>query len=711
MASAIEQARAIFERVDVSKDGVVDKNELGRLLQELGEEPTPQNIVRALFQMDTSGDGTISLDEFIAFYKSNYLPTHPVKMLSTRRGHVDIGHAKSASYSLPPPTFCFGKALQRDKENAGQVMRQHGDAGDDGGVVKSTRKTAKSMQIRPKTAPATASKTTEARQACHPSRSPRDPGIDFILVQLKRQLQQRGYDAFEAIAEQSSSTSSLSLPAFKTLLQTRLGLDVTPKDLRAIFSIFDADGNGSISAAEWAAAMLTPLSGVRLAAVELAFQKLDVHEYGTLSVKDLRAQFHGDGLPDVRSGLKTLEEARAEVLTALCSARATVSRDQFMQYYTRLSSATADDALFVRTIEMTWQIEVPPVRATTAKPKDSKFCRVQAPWLSTDSASSLLYCGGTNASASAVNLPAPPLTPLKELDAGLKGTLARVRNQLKTVGFAGWRAFDVAGNDPTTTTPASAALTLPQFKALMKDNAAIVLSDKDWRHIFDFFASQHTATLDLNRLWPYIYEPMSVHRLGLVRRVFRQLDCEKNGWLLLDDVVASFDAARHPNVQAGHTSEDEIVQALRDAMGPGPQVSLAQFERYYGYLSQSIVDDSAFEKHVTSVWHDRFPDAAPESRAKITDRGTTPAVEKKDPLVMYQESLRYLDKQLAQKAPPPTTTTSRRTTKTKTTKRTTATAAAAPCKGSSQTTRTRIRTPDTNVTKSTRRQATKASYL
>ncbi|KAG9408399.1 hypothetical protein AC1031_021637 [Aphanomyces cochlioides] len=695
----MEQARAIFERVDVSKDGVVDKSELGRLLQELGEEPTPQNIVRALFQMDTSGDGTISLDEFIAFYKSNYLPRHPVKMLSTRRGHVDIGHAKSASYSLPPPTFCFGKALQRDKENAGQVIRQHGDAGDDAG--KMARKTAKSKQIRPKTAPATGSKTTEARQACYPSRSPRDPGIDFILVQLKRQLQQRGYDAFEAIAEQSSSTSSLSLPAFKTLLQSRLGLDVTPKDLRAIFSIFDADGSGSISAAEWAAAMLTPLSGARLAAVELAFQKLDVHEYGTLSVKDLRAQFHGEGLPDVRAGLKTLEEARAEVLTALCSSRATVSRDQFMQYYTRLSCATADDALFVRTIEMTWQIEVPPVRATTAdaKPKDIKFCRVQAPWLSTDSASSLLY--GSAIAASAEILPAPPLTPLKELDAGLKGTLARVRNQLKTVGFAGWRAFDVAGNDPTTTTPAS-ALTLPQFKALMKDNAAIVLSDKDWRHIFDFFASPHTATLDLNRLWPYIYEPMSVHRLGLVRRAFRQLDCEKNGWLLLDDVVASIDAARHPSVQAGHTSEDEIVQALRDAMGPGPQVSLAQFERYYGYLSQSIVDDSAFEKHVTSVWYDRFPDATPQSRAKFTARGATPAVEKKDPLVMYQESLRYLDNQLAQKAPP----TSRRTSKTKTTKRTTA---AAPCKGSSQTTRTRIRTPDTNVTKSTPRQATKAS--
>jgi Ca2+-binding EF-hand superfamily protein len=72
-SEAMEVAREIFERIDTSRNGAIERSEMGRLLEELGVEPTNQNIVSAFLQMDGSEDGLISWEEFYDYYKKNYM--------------------------------------------------------------------------------------------------------------------------------------------------------------------------------------------------------------------------------------------------------------------------------------------------------------------------------------------------------------------------------------------------------------------------------------------------------------------------------------------------------------------------------------------------------------------------------------------------------------------------------------------------------------
>ncbi|KAF0697205.1 Aste57867_12092 [Aphanomyces stellatus] len=681
MATAVEQARAIFDRVDTTKDGVIDRTELGKLLEALGEEATPQNIVSALFQMDAGGDGTISFDEFVAFYKSNYLPRHPTKLLTSRRGVVAIGQSKSASYTLPPPTFCFGKALQRDKENAGQVLRQHGDACDD--ILSRTRdpskqprgatklKSASAVHLgtssagRPHTSSGPSSslhpKSTEARGVAPVGAA----GVAFVLTQLKAQLQARGMEAFQALAAHTSS-ASLSFSDLKALVHDRLQLDATEKDLRAVFSLFDMNGDNTIDASEWATALLTPLTGRRLDAVQRTFRALDTKQVGRVELGQLRRRFDGTTLAEVRSGLHTVDEVRAAFLAGILAAGGgtadgSITQAQFEAYYMHVSSATVDDDVFLGLVRGAWQVDMPPLlpppTPTTAtaslaiKPKEN-FLRVRAPWLTTDSAGSLLY-NGSNPPPDDID--DNSLAPLggpnahKELNAGLKGILARMRTQLQAMGVTAWMALDRAA-------AAHPSLSLHAFKQLMKDDAGMALSDKDWRVLFEWFAGSHT-TLNLQPLLAYLHVPLTPARLGLVRRAFRALDDvpKWGGRVPLRALVSRFDAARHPAVQSGRSSEIEVTDALQAALNtPDDVVTAAQFESYYGYVSQGIDDDddALFERHVTHVWKARSvdddDDASDETASIVASTymppssAATTTQEKKHPLVMYQESVRHL---------------------------------------------------------------------
>ncbi|RHY22077.1 hypothetical protein DYB25_006636 [Aphanomyces astaci] len=526
MATAVEQARAIFDCVDTSKDGVIDQSELGKLLEALGEDPTPQNIVSALFQLDTGGDGTISFDEFVSFYKLNYLPRHPTKLLSSRYGPAGIGHAKSATYTLPPPTFCFGKALQRDKENAGQ-------------------------------------------------------GVAFVLQQLKTQLQTRGLQAFQALSQHlhgGGGATSWTFPVFKSLALDTLHLSATEKDLRAVFAVFDTNGDGMIQAAEWARALETPLSGSRLELVTRAFESVDVHHTGAVSLSTLRRQFDGSALPEVESGVLTIDEVRSELLAAmtnLLTRDAAITWPEFAKHYTHVSSATSDDAAFTRVIGV-------------------------GGWMA--------LCG----ESTAISLAQDP-SPTK--------------------------------NAP----PPVKKLSLQAFKDTMKNAAGVVLSDKDWRVIFEWFAVNHT--LDLRHVAKQLHTPLSSIRLGLVRRAFRSIDVDKLGRVSLVELVDRFDPTQHPSVLSGKATVEEVFDVLKMVF-PGPMVTAHEFEVYYGCVSQAILEDAEFELHVTSVWASRFDDVRSESGRSTSVSSSTRGTDeptKKSPLTLYHESQNRLAAALTSK--------------------------------------------------------------
>ena len=58
---------ATFEIVDTNKDGHITAAELKQLMAALGEEITDETAAQVVKQMDSNGDGEISLEEFATY--------------------------------------------------------------------------------------------------------------------------------------------------------------------------------------------------------------------------------------------------------------------------------------------------------------------------------------------------------------------------------------------------------------------------------------------------------------------------------------------------------------------------------------------------------------------------------------------------------------------------------------------------------------------
>ena len=63
-AEQIEELKKAFAVLDENKDGVISKDELGKLLGGLGEDVTDDVVTEMMNLADTDGDGKVNFDEF-----------------------------------------------------------------------------------------------------------------------------------------------------------------------------------------------------------------------------------------------------------------------------------------------------------------------------------------------------------------------------------------------------------------------------------------------------------------------------------------------------------------------------------------------------------------------------------------------------------------------------------------------------------------------
>lgn len=59
----------IFEKYDTNRNGEIDEGELANVLRDLGVEPTQERLAVAFQQMDSNSDGTITFEEFAAWWR------------------------------------------------------------------------------------------------------------------------------------------------------------------------------------------------------------------------------------------------------------------------------------------------------------------------------------------------------------------------------------------------------------------------------------------------------------------------------------------------------------------------------------------------------------------------------------------------------------------------------------------------------------------
>jgi len=142
------------------------------------------------------------------------------------------------------------------------------------------------------------------------------------------------------------------LNGFKTL-----GLKLTSHDIEDIFSYFDRDKNGVIDIDEFLIGLRGELNTRRSSLVMLAFNQLDRTQDGAITFEDIETFYDVTQHPDFISGAKKKRQILDEFLNNFDRNNdATISSEEFLDYYKSVSCSIDDDDYFELMIRNAWHI-------------------------------------------------------------------------------------------------------------------------------------------------------------------------------------------------------------------------------------------------------------------------------------------------------------------------------------------------------------------
>jgi hypothetical protein len=137
--------------------------------------------------------------------------------------------------------------------------------------------------------------------------------------------------------------------------------------MQVLFHALDLDGSGQLDIYEFVGGLRNEMSPQRKAKVREAYLRMDTLNKNAVSTEAVEKQMQPRHHPDVKLGFKTehdVLDAMVEFFELTAAALNDdedapvdmVSYDQFMEYWTNISSEIADDADFIQTITDCMQI-------------------------------------------------------------------------------------------------------------------------------------------------------------------------------------------------------------------------------------------------------------------------------------------------------------------------------------------------------------------
>jgi len=139
---------------------------------------------------------------------------------------------------------------------------------------------------------------------------------ELTIKRFKDKIMKRGAKGLIGLKRQfkimdSDGSGALDFAEFKKALDD-YKVGCTEEDISALFGIFDRNRDGTIIFEEFLAAIVGELNQLRQSLVMQAFKKLDGNGNDILEIDEVKSKFEPSRHPDVKSGLKTVEECRYE---------------------------------------------------------------------------------------------------------------------------------------------------------------------------------------------------------------------------------------------------------------------------------------------------------------------------------------------------------------------------------------------------------------
>eukprot|EP00299_Pterocystis_sp_00344_P001247 c11080_g1_i1.p1 GENE.c11080_g1_i1~~c11080_g1_i1.p1 ORF type:complete len:322 (+),score=77.89 c11080_g1_i1:77-967(+) len=142
--------------------------------------------------------------------------------------------------------------------------------------------------------------------------------------------------------------------------------NLTTAETDGLFNKYDSDRSGSISIDEYLRGMRGKISKTRLALVNRIFATMDADGSGVLTVEDMKLRYNAKANPDVQSKKKTEEQVLREFLDTFEGqggerGDGQVTRQEFVDYYTGVSSNIDSDDHFLLLICNVWSFPYAPL--------------------------------------------------------------------------------------------------------------------------------------------------------------------------------------------------------------------------------------------------------------------------------------------------------------------------------------------------------------
>lgn len=168
---------------------------------------------------------------------------------------------------------------------------------------------------------------------------------------------------FKIMDDDGSQT--LSLPEFsKACRDFKIG--ISDENVPILFSKFDVNNDGTISYDEFLMAVRDPMSEKRMVLVEKAFRSIDINGNGVIEVSDIKSSFNARKHPDVLQGKRTEDAILVEFLETFEAHHnlktgqrgdGSVTLEEWMEYYSNISSSIDNDQYFELMINNAWNVK------------------------------------------------------------------------------------------------------------------------------------------------------------------------------------------------------------------------------------------------------------------------------------------------------------------------------------------------------------------
>ncbi|KAJ9466237.1 Crustacean calcium-binding protein 23 [Diplonema papillatum] len=384
------------------------------------------------------------------------------------------------------------------------------------------------------------------------------------------------------------------------------GLDLSDSDMNKVFKTFDLNGDGMIGITEFLTAFRVDLHPKRKAYINRVFALFDQNSDGKLSLEEFRRGFNAAGHPDYLDGSKTVDEVQQEFFRNFddeTNPDGFISKQEFEQQYSAISSRIDSDDAFVALLASTWNL-------------DSKFGGTQSHWNQNPGSASLAAdpksFTGLDGSLTRMN---PAKFTLNEKEASVDKILMRskaeqvtlkVRNIIRervSARYLGvlreFKRRDTDANGYVALYDVGDVFRAVKLHHFVNDNEMALLQneyDTRFNSSFDYASFMYALTGDL---------PPS--RLILLERTWKRLRNQRSG----DKVAVEFLHQQYvptflPSVAKGQQSRGEALSLFLDAWDvsffPKGHASFFDFATYYAYVSETVEKDAHFDTMVKVSW-------------------------------------------------------------------------------------------------------------